>query len=262
MLSLRRWWRLHVRRRDRIADSTWAELTAGVPVVARYGATDRAKLRDLTSRFLLKKDIRGVGGLEMTDPIRRLIAVLSCVPILHLDLDWYAGWVSILVYPADFLVRHEFVDEAGVVHDARRPLSGESWLRGPVILSWEHVANDALDASGRNVVIHELAHKLDALNGVVNGMPPLHYGMDRAAWTAAFAHAFDDLQGRLTEGRSLPIDGYGAEAPGEFFAVASETFFVKPAVLYDAYPEVYRQLCLFYRQDPAAVGLSRGISRW
>lgn len=250
-MSFRRWRHGHLLRRERITNSIWAELIASVPLIARCTDVDRVKLRRLTERFLVKKEIRGAGDLEMTDPMRFLIAALACVPILHLGLDWYAGWLSIIVYPAGFLARHEFMDEAGVIHDVVQPLSGESWLRGPVILSWEDVVNDTLGASGRNVVIHELAHKLDALNGDVNGMPPLHRGMDRAAWTAVFVQAFDDLQKRLSEGKSLPIDGYGAEAPGEFFAVASETFFIKPVALYNAYPEVYRQLCRFYRQDPA-----------
>lgn len=257
MMNFKRWRHFHLLRREQISNSTWADLIAGVPLIARYASADRVKLRDLTWRFLLKKDIQGVGGLEMTDPMRLLIAAVSCVPILHLDLDWYARWVSLLVYPAGFLGRHEFMDEAGIMHDVAQPLSGESWLHGPVILSWENVANDAIGASGRNVVIHELAHKLDGLNGVVNGMPPLHRGMDWAVWTGAFTHAFEDLQGRLSAGRSLPIDGYGAEAPGEFFAVASETFFVKPTALYDAYPEVYWQLCRFYRQDPADLVCAR-----
>jgi Mlc titration factor MtfA (ptsG expression regulator) len=211
------------------------------------------KLRRLTWRFVGKKDIRGVGGLEMTDPMRFLISALACIPIFRLDLNWYAGWISVLVYPSGFMARHEFMDEAGVTHDVVEPLSGESWLRGPVILSWEDVINDAIGASGRNLVIHELAHKLDALNGAVNGMPPLPRGMDRAAWTSAFEQAFEDLQQRVSKGGALPIDGYGAEAPGEFFAVASESLFVNPVSLYNAYPQVYCQLCRFYRQDPAGL---------
>jgi Mlc titration factor MtfA (ptsG expression regulator) len=242
---------IHGLRRERIPKSVWAELSAATPLVARYTGADQAKLRNLTWRFLRKKEIRGVGGLQMTGRMRFLIAALACVPVLHLGLGWYAGWISILVYPAGFLARQEFMDEAGVMHDVVWPLSGEAWLRGPVILSWEDVANDTSGTAGRNLVIHELAHKLDALNGVVNGMPPLHRGMDRAAWTAAFAHAYEDLQQRVSEGRWLPVDEYGAEAPGEFFAIASEALFVKPVVLHNAYPEVYRQLCRFYRQDPA-----------
>ena len=51
---------------------------------------------------------------------------------------------------------------------------------------------------------------------------------------------------------ALPIDPYGAESAGEFFAVVSEAFFETPEVLAPAYPAVYEQLRLFYRQDPQA----------
>lgn len=54
----------------------------------------------------------------------------------------------------------------------------------------------------------------------------------------------------MARGEAGPIDDYGAESPGEFFAVLSEEFFERPVVLAAAYPEVYRQLALFYRQDP------------
>jgi Mlc titration factor MtfA (ptsG expression regulator) len=50
----------------------------------------------------------------------------------------------------------------------------------------------------------------------------------------------------------LAIDPYAAESPGEFFAVGSEAFFETPELLSLAYPAVYEQLTLFYRQDPLA----------
>ena len=48
------------------------------------------------------------------------------------------------------------------------------------------------------------------------------------------------------------LDPYGAESPAEFFAVTSEAFFETPHILQREYPDVYRQLAAFYRQDPAA----------
>jgi len=48
------------------------------------------------------------------------------------------------------------------------------------------------------------------------------------------------------------IDPYAAEDPAEFFAVTSEYFFTAPDLLAAAFPEVYRQLSLFYRQDTLA----------
>jgi Mlc titration factor MtfA (ptsG expression regulator) len=46
---------------------------------------------------------------------------------------------------------------------------------------------------------------------------------------------------------------YGAESPAEFFAVASETFFMNPVLIAEDFPAVYRQLRVFYGQDPLAV---------
>ena len=49
------------------------------------------------------------------------------------------------------------------------------------------------------------------------------------------------------------IDPYGCEAPSEFFAVASETFFVEPVGLRRYWPALYDSLAAFYRQDPGAM---------
>jgi Mlc titration factor MtfA (ptsG expression regulator) len=101
-------------------------------------------------------------------------------------------------------------------------------------------------------VIHEFAHKLDMLNGDANGFPPLHAGMDRAAWSRVFGAAYEDFKGRVERREPSEIDAYAAEHPAEFFAVLSEAFFETPRAVQGEYADVYRQLAAFYRQDPAA----------
>jgi hypothetical protein len=171
--------------------------------------------------------------------------------ILNLDLEYYRGWSGVIVYPEQFVPRHQHVDDAGVVHEGDEPYSGEAWLGGPVVLSWADVADTGY-ADGVNVVIHEFAHKLDMLNGDANGFPPLHAGMDRSAWVRSMTAAYRDFCTRVDGGEDTIIDPYAAESPGEFFAVMSETFFELPDVVQDEYPEVYEQFCAFYRQDPVA----------
>ena len=134
--------------------------------------------------------------------------------------------------------------------------AGQAWLNGPVILSWADVEN-AGDADGMNVVIHEFAHKLDMLNGDANGFPPLHRGMSREAWSTAFTAAYEDLCRRVDAGEDTEVDPYATESPAEFFAVISESFFEIPDLLRTVYPDVYAQLALFYRQDPAGRELPR-----
>jgi Mlc titration factor MtfA (ptsG expression regulator) len=180
--------------------------------------------------------------------MRLSIAAQACLPILELGLDWYAGWTGVVIHPGDFRVRRSEVDEAGVLHEWDDELAGEAMPGGPVVLSWDAAAH----AAEINVVIHEFAHKLDMLNGEPNGAPPLHAGMDRRAWAAAFDAALQGFCDALERGRETWLDPYAAEHPSEFFAVISEAFFEQPAQTRRRYPDVYDQLKLFYRQDPAA----------
>lgn len=214
-------------------------------------ADDRERLRELSLRFLLRKRFESGGDLVLTAAMQLRIATMAAVPILNLGLDWYRGWTSVIVYPAEFVPPGEYEDEFGVVHRDRHPLSGEAWFRGPVILAWDDVRAVG-EEPGFNVVIHELAHKLDMLSDGPNGSPPLHPGMKPRDWRDSFQAAWDNLARREAEGGDLPIDPYALEDPGEFFAVSSEYFFEAPAVLAETWPEVYRQLSRFYRQDPLA----------
>lgn len=220
------------------------------PFTRALGEAERERLRHWVTLFMHDKSIHGARGMTVTDDMRLTIAVQACVLILGLDLDYYRGWVDVIVYPDEFVARYDYVDEAGVAHAVAEPMSGESWMHGPVILSWAD-ADDTGDGT-YNVVIHEFAHKLDMLNGAANGFPPLHRDMSRKAWSTAFSAAYEDFCRRVDR-REMPfMDSYAAESPAEFFAVAAEMFFQAPAELKDWYPEVYRQLVLFFRQDPAA----------
>ncbi len=237
--------------RAAFTDASWQSVRRSWPIVATLPESDAVTLRALADAFLRTKSIEGAGGFELDEESRVVVAAQACVPILGLGMEAYTGWRSVVVYPGGFVSRGTSVDEAGVEHEWEEPRSGESWSHGPVVLSWEDVA-----ASGRlegyNVVIHEMAHKLDMLNGDANGFPPLHPGMDGAAWYRVFSEAFEDLCARVDAGEETDIDDYATEGPDEFFAVASEYFFELPEVLDECYPGVYAELRAFYRQDPIA----------
>jgi len=236
---------------NELPESAWRAALARLPLLQGLSADEMTRLRQLALRFLRDKQITPAGGLELTDRMRLMIALQACLPILNLDPDYYAGWVEVIVYPGQFVPEHEYTDEAGVVHVTRHAMAGEAWLQGPVVLSWADVAV-AGGADGFNVVIHELAHKLDMLNGGADGFPPLHPGMNTQAWTRIFSAAYADFSRRVDRGEDTLLDPYATENPGEFFAVLSEAFFEIPHGLKDSYPDVYGQLAAFYRQDPAA----------
>ncbi|MBI2970752.1 MAG: zinc-dependent peptidase [Gammaproteobacteria bacterium] len=235
-------------RRNRPDESLWQVTLGQVRAASHLSREDRSRLRDLSMLLLREKSVEAAGGLELSGGMRLRIACEACVPILNLGLDLYRGWYSIVVYPGEFIARHEYADEAGVVHSTRDVLSGEAWEQGPVIIAWNEVAASDHDVS---VIIHEMAHKLDLLDGCINGRPPLHAGMDAEAWSSAFSRAYASHVARVESGRETVIDPYAAEEPGEFFAVVSEAFFMIPQELSRIWPKVYDQLALYYRQQPA-----------
>lgn len=248
---LTRWWqsRMLERERKRYTEGDLEAAWASLPLLAGLESGQAARLIDLALRFLRNKRLEPVGGLVMTDRMRLILALQACLPILELGLDWYRGWFAVILYPDAFVPRHEYVDPDGLVWVDDAVKSGEAWERGPIILSWADVEAGG-DLDGYNVVVHELAHKLDLCDGCANGRPPLHAGMSGSAWSRVFSAAFADLVRRVEAGTDTRLDPYAAESPGEFFAVVSEAFFETPTLLNDQYPGVYAQLRAFYRQDP------------
>lgn len=251
--ALRNWRRERVLRRAAIPDALWREAVSALPFVAIYTADELVRLRELVVLFLDAKSIVGARDHEVTPLQRVVIAIEACVLVLNLDLSYYDGWESVIVYPDEFVPGWEWEDDAGVIHRNDGPLAGEAMPGGPVVLSWPDVEASAdWQSCGMNLVIHEFAHKIDMRSGDANGCPPLPPQMSTSEWRATFEAAFEDFGARVDRDEDTAIDPYAAESPAEFFAVLSEVFFADPALLVDEYPAVYGQLRAFYRQDPAA----------
>lgn len=259
-----------------IPDALWETTLASLPFVARLDTAERARLRALCEQLLGDKEMAAAAGLELTAAMQVSIAVQACLPILNLGLGWYRGWKSIVVYPNEFLVPRKLTDEDGVVHEFIEPIAGEAWDGGPLLLSWDDAQRHEGDLKlAYNVVIHEFTHKIDLLDGEADGVPPFtrssHPELDRQQWSATLADTFERFNAELEliehelpvgidpddEAANpyyahLPLDPYAGHDPGEFFAVSSEAFFVSPQRLHAAFPDWYRQLALFFKQDPLA----------
>lgn len=205
-----------------------------------------ARLRRLATLFAHDKAWHGAQGFELDDWVLTRIAAEACLPVLELGLDRYRHWRSLVIYETNFVAEQEVVDEdTHVVHQAQREMEGESWDRGPIVLSWEAIEHP--EADDVNVVIHEMAHSLDEGSGA----PALPRGVSGAEWQETFAGAFERLQQAVDDDAETWLDPYATEAPEEFFAVASECFFMQPLRMAHAEPALYRLLARFYRQDPA-----------
>ena len=249
MSLLGRWRRAWILKRHAIPHDAFNAALATLPILHRLDTSERTRLREAASLLIHGKTFSAAGGADVDDATQLAIALQACLLTLNLDESSYHGWNEIILYPDEFMHQRMEMDIAGVVHSSRDILAGESWLGGPLILSLASVSRSG-QLDGTNVVLHEFAHKLDMLNGTANGYPPLHRGMDAAAWARDFSAAYADFCARVDAGKHTRIDPYAAASPAEFFAVLTEVFFEMPQMLNDEYPAIYRQLQQFYRQNP------------
>ena len=231
-----------------IPEALWQSVLRDFPFLTRHGPQSLGPLHALASGFLQHKEFHGAGGLVITDAMAVAIAAQACLPLVGLQgpyrgLDWYGDFVGIVVHPGAVLARRESVDDAGVVHQWQEELSGEAMEQGPVTLSWADVADAGQTAAdGYNVVIHEFVHKIDMRDGTPDGCPPLpagfmgaaSAGQARKAWLAQLETSYLDFCDKLSleqrfGGAPVWLDPYAAVSIDEFFAVASEAYFVNPA---------------------------------
>ncbi|KAA8921218.1 hypothetical protein GIY21_20495 [Xanthomonas sontii] len=236
-----------------IDDPTWEAVRRDCAWVAALDAPREQRLRTLASEFLHRKTISPLGGLQLDARQCGLLAALCCLPLLEYGIEGMRGWSQLLVYPDAFRVQRSHVDAAGVLHEWEDELIGESWDSGPLILSWADVQADLDDPrAGYCVAVHEMAHKLDVLDGALDGTPLLPRTWQRQ-WADDFQRSYDAFCARVDRGRASEIDAYAAEAPEEFFAVVSEYHFSAPERLQREMPEVAAHLARFYGPSPFAV---------
>lgn len=270
------WWRRWRTPAPDIGDADWSNLLATAPLVRGLEPLRQQRLRALAARFLDRKAISPAHGLALDGADRLALAAHACLPLLGIGEAGLRGWSEVIVHPGAFRVepgRHgapHDMDELEVVDEGFEDREGESWQYGPLVLSWADLAAEIAEPeAGFQLVVHEMAHKLDALDGIMDGTPPLPRGWQRE-WARDFGAAFEALNAELDaleaarggdrhddeepdEGDEPPgpsIDAYAAEAPEEFFAVCSEYHFTAPDVLRAAYPAVAAHLERFYGPSP------------
>lgn len=228
-------------------------IAQAVPLVARMPPVLRDQLEGKVCLFLDQVTYQGYSGLEITEEMQLSIAAQACLLVVNTDA-WYDNLTTVMIYPSAFKSKGTRSD-GFVVTQTETVRTGESWTRGPVILSWAHSAQGALNPQdGHNVVIHEFAHQFDDRSGRTDGVPLLAQGQSHAMWVKVFREAFERHVDLTERGKPTVIDPYGATGHEEFFATAVEVFFERAAVLQEAEPDVYEQLLQMFRIDPAAWG--------
>ncbi len=197
--------------------------------------------------FLGDQKIEGVGGVEVTDEIRVLIAAGAAV-LLHGQPEWeLPRGHTILVYP------ESFDDKFRVGREG--PFLGQMHGQGPIIISRRALLEGwQRSGDGSNVVLHEFAHLMDMRSARSDGVPR----MLNTAATAEWLKLIHAEMLKVKQHRSI-LRFYAATNEAEFFAVAVENFFERPRAMRDHHPELYRAFSEFFNQDPAGAVRGKAI---
>jgi MtfA peptidase len=236
-----------------IADDLWRRTLNRYPFLRQGDPADAAELRRLASLFLDRKEFTAIGKLRLSNDVVVAVAAQACLPVLKIGLAAYDRFVGIVLHADAVVARREVHDDDGLVHEYHEVLSGEAMSGGPLMLSWRDVRGAGQSAErGYNVVIHEFAHVLDMAQGLSGAAPRLPASIATGLWRQTLAQELAELRAAVQRDEKTVLDPYGAEAPEEFFAVASEAFFVAATAMRQAHPALYTLFVQLYRQDPAA----------
>lgn len=220
-----------------------------VALARQLPAAQRERLVELAVAFVDAVSWEGASGFVITDEMKVTIAANAVFPVLAHDLYPYRTVKAVIIRPRS--VRSQGArtgPAAGTLSDRPVVVDGEAAPRtGPVALSWNSVVYDSRHPErGRNVVIHEFAHKIDMLDGDADGVPPLRgEALDR--WVEVLD---DEWRREFADDEHDALDPYAFTNHAEFFAVASETFFCVPTDLMATRPQLYGELRDLYALDP------------
>lgn len=213
---------------------------------------EQAHLLDLSATLVDGLRWEAAQGFAVTDAMRVAVASHAALLVLAFEggLDSYRDVSSVIVHPSTIVKRGTKYVGDGMFTDDDDPIIGEAIHRGPVLISWDAAAQQAREPQrGENVVYHEFAHRLDMLDGVSDGTPLFDDDDQLDEWVRVCTQSLRRL--RKHEEPSV-LRNYAATNPAEFFAVATEVFFTRPAALREENAELYGVLRAYFGQDPAA----------
>ena len=188
---------------------------------------------------------------ELTDEARTVVSAHASLLILGLDESWYDSIGSIVVRAGSMT---QYGGSSGPIRGTVS--GGPQWIDGethhgdgPLMVSWRAARREATQLRlGRDVVLHEFAHKIDMRDGTLDGTPILDTDELRERWVTVCTEHYEAVR----FGMSGPLlRQYGGTNVGEFFAVATETFFTRPVELAEQKPDLYGVFADCYQQDPA-----------
>lgn len=193
-----------------------------------------------------QKEFIGVKGADAGDEVKAAVGFWAALMRLDFEDEAFNELLSIYIYPSRFVAMRTR-DLGGVVSEGNEVLLGEA-SRGVMVLSLDDIRHAG--EHGVNVVVHELAHALDAENGGFTGTPRLRDNTAYRMWHDICDASFRQLQHSCAQHQQSALDFYALTNEAEFFAVACESFFHKGKMLQSEFPDFYKELHRYFGFEP------------
>ncbi|HSQ56564.1 MAG TPA: zinc-dependent peptidase, partial [Gemmata sp.] len=208
---------LRERRRRRILAGTFpvrwdAIIERNVGHFAVLSGNEQSRVRDVARILLAEKRWHGRGGLFINEEMRVTIAAQAALLLLGADRGYFHRVRDVFVFPREFrtpVAEDDWEDD----ELSERPLAGQAWERGHVILAWDQVLAEGREPeAGYNVVVHEFAHQLDYIDSLSSGTPVLGDREIEKRWRYAMAVAFEDHRRAIREHRDTLFTTHAADS--------------------------------------------------
>ena len=203
---------------------------------------DRKRFQERMRHFFRRVTITGV-DCEVTELDRVLVAASGIIPTFGFE-QWnqYPKLREVLLYKNTFN-RDTFATE-GAGRDILGMVGG-GYLNGKLLLSRQALHNGFVHAGRRNTGIHEFTHLLDKADGNTDGIP--QYFLDNEymiPWVEMMRSEMEAIERDESD-----IDDYATTNKAEFFAVAAEYFFNRPAAFAEHHPRLFALMERIFHQD-------------
>jgi Mlc titration factor MtfA (ptsG expression regulator) len=234
-----------------------AIIMRNVAAYALLSPSERRRLDDAVKIIVAERPFVGCGGLTIDAEVKVTIAAQAALLLLGEEGYYFDRVPTIFVHPhwpktkTGRVVQEALFSEPVHVVEEGVEIDGQMLSQDEIRLVWDEVLYGSRDpADGENVVLHEFAHHLDALDGATDGIPPLTSENERRAWLKTFDAALAQHQRDVKRGREVFLHEEAAGNRAELFAYATECFFEQPLDLAELHPELFACLRGFYKIDP------------
>ncbi len=188
------------------------------------------------AHFVSSKNFIPRNLAQVTEEMKVLIAASAVQLTFGFSKVYLTHFTNILVYADDYYSTINRQFHKGEVNPRLKA----------IVLSWKSFVRGNLEDDGVNLGLHEMAHALSLENRIMNGEYNFLNGDVLAQWHKAAKREIAQLH----NGTNLFFRAYGATNLEEFFAVAVENFFERPAELQVHNAKLYELLCTLLNQNP------------